>query len=218
MAEVTLGRTNITVDRNGFGALPLQRIPLEDAVKLLQKAYEGGITFFDTARAYTDSEEKLGHALSGVRPHVFIATKTAAENANDFQKDLEASLSLLKTDYLDIYQFHNPAFCPQGKRARENPFYRHYQPSPVRSQGSGRIRALRHAPVSFLLPLRPPGAGTGAVLRFPVYWLYRHEIFIGGPDHQLGGRLCFRRPIPQCPSHMGHPKRTGTGRIFKLYP
>lgn len=84
MAKVTLGRTNITVDRNGFGALPLQRIPLEDAAKLLRRAYDGGITFFDTARAYTDSEEKLGHALSQVRSHIFIATKTAATNAEDF--------------------------------------------------------------------------------------------------------------------------------------
>lgn len=59
MVEVTLGKTGITVNKNGFGALPIQRIPEEDAVYLIKKAYEGGITFFDTARNYTDSEEKL---------------------------------------------------------------------------------------------------------------------------------------------------------------
>ena len=65
MVEVTLGKTGITVNKNGFGALPVQRIPKEDAVYLIKKAYEGGITFFDTARNYTDSEEKLGAALEG---------------------------------------------------------------------------------------------------------------------------------------------------------
>ena len=89
MTKTTLGKTGITTDRNGFGALPIQRIPSEDAVKLLRKAYDGGITFFDTARAYTDSEEKLGRALSDVRSHIYIATKTASENADGFWKDLE---------------------------------------------------------------------------------------------------------------------------------
>ena len=112
MTKTTLGKTGITTDRNGFGALPIQRIPSEDAVKLLRKAYDGGITFFDTARAYTDSEEKLGRALSDVRSHIYIATKTASENADGFWKDLETSLTLLKTDYIDIYQFHNPSFSP----------------------------------------------------------------------------------------------------------
>ena len=113
MAKITLGRTGITTDRNGFGALPIQRIPIGDAVKLLRKAYDGGITFFDTARAYTDSEEKLGQALSDIRSHIYIATKTAAEKAEEFWKDLHSSLTLLKTDYIDIYQFHNPSFCPK---------------------------------------------------------------------------------------------------------
>ena len=113
MAEVTLGSTGITVNKNGFGALPIQRIPKEEAAALIRKAYEGGITFFDTARLYTDSEEKLGMALEGIRDKVFIATKTAAGSAEEFWEDLETSLRNLKTDYLDLYQFHNPAFCPK---------------------------------------------------------------------------------------------------------
>ena len=91
--------------------MPIQRIPKEDAVKLLRKAYDGGITFFDTARAYTDSEEKLGCALSEIRNHIYIATKTAAENADDFWQDLNTSLTLLKTDYIDIYQLHCAPKC-----------------------------------------------------------------------------------------------------------
>ena len=79
----------------------------------MRKAYDSGITLFDTARAYTDSEEKIGYALSDVRDHIYITTKTAAKNADEFWKDLETSLSLLKTDHVDVYQFHNPSFCPK---------------------------------------------------------------------------------------------------------
>lgn len=113
MQTVTLGKTELIVSKNGFGALPIQRIPKKDAVYLVQKAFYNGINYFDTARMYSDSEEKLGAALSYVRDKITISTKTAAQNASDFWKDLEQSLKNLKTDYIDIYQFHNPAFCPK---------------------------------------------------------------------------------------------------------
>ncbi len=113
MDMVTLGSTGITVNKNGFGALPIQRISQEDAVRLIRKAYDGGIRFFDTARFYTDSECKLGQALEGIREQVYIATKTAAETAEDFWKDLNTSLGNLRTDHIDLYQFHNPAWCPK---------------------------------------------------------------------------------------------------------
>ncbi|HIX51975.1 MAG TPA: aldo/keto reductase [Candidatus Lachnoclostridium stercoripullorum] len=113
METVRLGKTEITVPKNGFGALPVQRVSLEDGVKLLRNAYEGGFRFFDTARAYSDSEEKLGEALADVREHIFLATKTMAKDGEGFKRDLDASLKLLKTDYIDIYQFHNPSFCPK---------------------------------------------------------------------------------------------------------
>lgn len=111
MAEITLGRTGIITDRNGFGALPIQRRDMETAVKILRMAYEGGFIFFDTARSYSDSEEKLGQAFEKIRDKIFIATKTAADTPETFWADLDKSLSLLKTDYIDIYQFHNPAVC-----------------------------------------------------------------------------------------------------------
>ena len=113
MVKVTLGSTGITVNKNGFGALPIQRISSEASAHLLRKAYEAGIDFYDTARFYTDSEEKIGEALSDVRDNIYIATKTAAQNSEDFWKDLATSLNNLKTDYIDIYQFHNPSFCPK---------------------------------------------------------------------------------------------------------
>lgn len=113
MANVRLGKTNITVNKNGFGALPIQRIPKSEAVRLLHKAFDGGIRFYDTARLYTDSEEKLGAAFSDRREQIFISSKTGAVTAEGFWKDLETTLRNLKTDHLDIYQYHNPAFCPK---------------------------------------------------------------------------------------------------------
>lgn len=113
MTKVTLGTTGITVEKNSFGALPIQRISKEEAVKLLRKAYAAGVTFYDTARFYTDSEEKVGAAFAGMREKVYIATKTAATTAEAFWKDLHTSLNNLQTDYIDIYQFHNPSFCPK---------------------------------------------------------------------------------------------------------
>lgn len=113
MTTVTLGKTGITVNRNGFGALPIQRVSEEEAVKLLRKAYNNGIRFFDTARAYSDSERKIGLALSDVRDQIIIASKSMASTPEEFWQQLETSLSLLKTDYIDIYQFHTPSFCPK---------------------------------------------------------------------------------------------------------
>lgn len=111
MKQITLGRTGITVPQNAFGALPIQRVDLPTAVGLLRRAYEGGMRFFDTARAYSDSEEKVGAAFAGMREKVYIATKTQAKNAEDFRKDLHTSLRMLNTDYIDLYQLHCVPKC-----------------------------------------------------------------------------------------------------------
>ena len=113
MHQITLGKTGLVIEKNGFGCLPIQRISEVEAVRLLHKAYDGGINFFDTARAYSDSEQKVGAAFSSMRERIVLATKTGAQTAEGFWKDLETSLRTLKTDYIDIYQFHNPAFCPK---------------------------------------------------------------------------------------------------------
>lgn len=113
MAEVRLGKTGIVVNKNGFGALPVQRVSEQAAETLLRRAYEGGMRFFDTARFYTDSEKKVGNAFKGMRERVYIATKTAAVTPEDFWRDIHTSLENLQTDYIDLYQFHNPSFCPK---------------------------------------------------------------------------------------------------------
>ncbi len=98
---------------NGFGALPIQRIGMQEACALLKKAYRAGITFFDTARFYTDSEEKIGCALGDVRDRIYLSSKTMASGPEEFRAHLSTSLNMLKTDYLDVFQFHNPKFCPK---------------------------------------------------------------------------------------------------------
>lgn len=110
---VTLGSTGIQAVKQAFGALPIQRVTEEEAVHLLRKAYENGVNFFDTARSYSNSEGRVGKALSAVRENIYIATKTPSTTVEGFWKDLETSLSLLQTEYIDIFQFHNPSFCPK---------------------------------------------------------------------------------------------------------
>lgn len=111
MRTVTLGKTGITIPQNAFGALPIQRVSMEEAVKILRGAYEGGMRFFDTARAYSDSEEKMGAAFDGMRDKIYISSKTMAKTPEKFREDLETSLEKLRTDYLDIYQFHCAKQC-----------------------------------------------------------------------------------------------------------
>lgn len=111
MREITLGSTGITTRQNAFGALPIQRDEKDTAVAILRRAYEGGMTFFDTARAYSDSEEKVGEAFHGMREKVYIATKTAAKTPEQFWEQLETSLRMLQTDYIDLYQFHCVGQC-----------------------------------------------------------------------------------------------------------
>lgn len=111
MKTITLGSTGITVPQNAFGALPIQRVDLETAKKILRKAYDGRMRFFDTARAYSDSEEKLGAALSEVRGEIYLASKTMAKTPEKFWEDLNTTLANLKTEYLDIYQFHCVEQC-----------------------------------------------------------------------------------------------------------
>ena len=165
MTTVTLGKTGITVNKNGFGALPIQRITKEEAAKLLRKAYDGGITYFDTARAYSDSEEKIGYALSDVRNHIYLATKTAATTAEGFWKDLETSLRLLKTDCIDVYQFHNPAVCP--KPGDESGLY----DAALKAREQGKIRFISITNHRLAVANEAVDSGLYATLQFPFCYL-----------------------------------------------
>ena len=112
MQKTILGRTGLNVSRTAFGALPIQRVTFDEASALLNRALDGGVNYIDSARAYTDSEEKIGHAIAHRRGETFLATKTHAKTADAFWRDLETSLKNLRTDVIDVYQFHNPPFLP----------------------------------------------------------------------------------------------------------
>lgn len=114
MDKVTIKKMGVTVSKNGFGALPIQRISVEDAARLARRAFDSGITYFDSARAYSDSEIKLGAAFEGVpREDIIIATKTMGGTVELFWEQLAQSLTNLRTDYIDVYQFHNPTSVPK---------------------------------------------------------------------------------------------------------
>lgn len=105
-----LGKTGLKVSEIGFGGIPIQRTSMSEAEKVILKSLERGINFLDTARAYTDSEEKIGHTLAGSdipREELVIASKSMNRDKNGLKEDVNLSLRLLRTDYLDLYQIHN---------------------------------------------------------------------------------------------------------------
>ncbi|MCX7683223.1 MAG: aldo/keto reductase [Anaerolineae bacterium] len=107
MQTMRLGATGLEVSRIGFGGIPIQRLTEEEAVRVVRRCLELGITFFDTANAYTTSEERIGKAIAGARHQVVIATKTTARDRATAEQHLALSLQRLGTDYIDLWQFHN---------------------------------------------------------------------------------------------------------------
>ena len=115
MKRFHLAGTDIVTIQNAFGALPVQRRSIKEGAEILRAALDGGMTYFDTARAYSDSEEKIGLAFEGVpRDKYYLATKTMSTTPEGFWGDLHTSLEKLKTDYIDVYQFHqaSKAYAP----------------------------------------------------------------------------------------------------------
>ncbi len=136
LEKVRLGRTDLMVTRTAFGALPIQRISAAEAGRLLRRAFDAGINFFDTARAYSDSEEKIGLALADVRQQIVIASKSGATTKSGLLEQLETSLRNLRTDYIDILQLHNPAELPD--------------PADPESSYAGLLEAKRQGMIRFI--------------------------------------------------------------------
>ena len=109
MQYLPLGNTGLTVSRVGFGGIPIQLISAEETARLLDTVLAEGINFIDTARAYTVSEEQIGYALRGRRDQVILATKSMARTKDAMSRDIDLSLANLQTDFIDLYQIHNPS-------------------------------------------------------------------------------------------------------------
>ena len=103
-----LGKTGLKISRMGFGGIPIQKIDAEGTRALIHKLMDAGVNYIDTARAYTVSEEYLGYALEGVRDKFILASKTYSRSKDAAAADIETSLRNLRTDYIELYQIHNP--------------------------------------------------------------------------------------------------------------
>lgn len=104
-----LGKTGLKISRMGFGGIPIQRIDQEGTRELMHMLLDAGVNYIDTARGYTVSEEYLGYALEGIRDKFVLATKSMARTKEDMAADIEKSLKNLRTEYIDLYQVHNPS-------------------------------------------------------------------------------------------------------------
>jgi len=164
MRYLKLGKTGLTVSEVGFGGIPIIRLSLEEAVAVLRRALERGVTLFDTANLYMDSEEKMGRALMGERQRVVLATKSIKRDRAGVEADLEQSLRLLRTDYLDLFQFHQVSqedhlaaiAGPEG--ALEGV---------LRAKKAGKIRHLGVTSHSLTMAVRLVKTGLFSTIQFP---------------------------------------------------
>ncbi|MDR1133226.1 MAG: aldo/keto reductase [Synergistaceae bacterium] len=165
LERTVLGRSGVGVTRLAFGALPVQRIPFDDGVALLRAARYGGINFFDTARGYGDSEAKIGAAFSGAREKVAIASKSPALAAADYARDLEESLKQLRTDYIDIYQFHLAKKC--HRPGEPDGLYE----AALEAKASGKIRHIGLTAHRLEVAVEAAKSGLYETVQFPLSYL-----------------------------------------------
>ena len=162
MKYTKLGNTGLDVSRTGFGAIPIQRVSDEEAADILRTAFDGGINFYDTARAYSTSEYRIGHVLADVREQIIIATKTHAKTGEELQKNLETSLSEIGSGYIDIYQFHNPPFIPRP--GDENGLY----DAALKAKSEGKIRHIGVSSHKLDLAKEMVTSGLFETMQFPL--------------------------------------------------
>jgi uncharacterized protein len=164
MNYVKLGKTGLTVSEVGFGCIPIIRLSVDNAVKVLRHAYDNGITFYDTANMYRDSEAKIGQALSPFRDKVVIATKTTRRDADGLRGNLEKSLRMLKTDYIDLYQFHQVANETEWNKIRqEGGAWEEAE----KAKAEGKIRFLGITSHDLQMAVKFVQAGLFSTIQFP---------------------------------------------------
>ncbi len=183
MEKIRLGRSELMVSRTAFGALPIQRISKADAVRLVRRAYDAGINYFDTANAYSDSEEKLGEAFKGIRQNVVISTKSAATDKKTALAHIEESLRRMQTDYIDLFQFHNPASMPDA----EDPNSAYAAAREMKEKGYIRhIGITNHRPAVAMDAIQ---SGNFETMQFPFCYLsteVEHKIAAASKEADMG--------------------------------
>ena len=164
MNYISLGKTGLKVSAVGFGGIPIIRLQTGEAVKVLRHAFDQGITFYDTANMYRDSEAKIGQALSHVRDKIIIATKTTQRNAAEFRQNLENSLRAMKTDYIDLYQFHQVANDEEwGKITKDGGAWDESE----KARKEGKIRFLGVTSHNLQMAIKLAKTGLFSTVQFP---------------------------------------------------
>jgi len=186
MRMVKLGKTGLTISEVGFGGIPIIRLDTATAVKVLRHAYEQGITFYDTANAYRDSEDKIGLAFDGIRHNVILATKTIKRDAKSATEHLENSLRLLKTDYIDLYQLHQAAQEKDwdAAAASDGVFE-----AVVRARDQGKIRFIGVTSHSLTMALKLVKMGFFSTVQFPFNFIEdaaKDELHVAALEREMG--------------------------------
>jgi len=169
MDHTIFGRTGLKVSRTGFGCIPIQRIPYDESTAILRRAYEGGVTLYDTANSYTTSEDRIGTALSHVRDKIVLCTKSGAKDPESMLAHLENSLKMLRTDYIDIFQFHNPSFVPRPNG--EDGLY----DTLLKAKAQGKIRFIGISAHQYTMALEAVQSGHYDTLQYPFSYLSSEE-------------------------------------------
>ena len=169
MEHTIFGKTGLKVGRTGFGCIPIQRISYDESTALLRRAYNGGVTLYDTANAYTTSEDRIGTALSHVRDKIVLCTKSGAPNSEGMIAHLENSLRMLRTDYIDVLQFHNPGFVPRP--GGEDGLY----DALVKARSQGKVRFIGISAHKHTLALEAVRSGLYDTLQYPFSYLSSDE-------------------------------------------
>ncbi len=186
MKQVKFGKSGLKISELGFGGIPIIRLDIHTAVKILRRAYDSGITFYDTANAYRDSEEKIGRAFDGLRDKIVIATKTIMRDGKNATNHLENSLRMLRTDYIDLYQLHqiaqekdwNAVTAPGG--ALE---------SVVKAKQEGKVRFIGVTSHNLSMAVRLAKTGLFSSIQIPFNFIEdaaKHELFQIAADLGMG--------------------------------
>jgi uncharacterized protein len=186
MHYIPLGKTDLTISEVGFGCIPIIRLDESTAASVLRRAYDSGITLYDTANAYRDSEKKIGRALGDVRDKVVLATKTIRRDAPGAIEQLENSLNMMKTDYIDLYQLHQVAqekdwdiiTGPGG--AME---------AVVKAKQQGKIRYIGVTSHNLAMAVKLVKTGLFSTVQFPFNFIEdaaKDELHVAAREHGMG--------------------------------
>jgi predicted aldo/keto reductase-like oxidoreductase len=186
MRLVELGSTGLMITEVGFGGIPIIRLDIATAVDVLRRAYEKGINFYDTANAYRGSEDKMGRAFEGMRHSVIFATKTLKRDAKSAAEQIENSLRLLRTDYIDLYQLHQVA---QEKDWNAVTAHDGALEAVVRAKEQGKIRFIGVTSHSLPMAIKLVKTGLFSTIQFPFNFIEdaaKDELHIAAVERGMG--------------------------------